>query len=35
MNKLDYYTRQKYAWDDKEILDIRNEYEVKEMTISN
>ncbi len=34
MNRLDYYNRQKEAWDDKEIQDIRTEYEINEMTIS-
>lgn len=34
MNKLDYYNRQKEAWDEKELCDIKNEYETKELTIS-
>lgn len=34
MNLLEYYTRQKEIWSDKEIQDIRNEYETNEMTIS-
>lgn len=34
MNKLEYYNRQKEEWDDKEIQNLRNEYEKKEMTIS-
>ena len=35
MNELDYYNRQKEGWDDKEIQDIRIEYETKEMTVSD
>lgn len=34
MNKLDYYNRQKEVWDDKELCDIKNEYETKELSIS-
>ena len=34
MNGLEYYTRQKEDWDDKELHDVRSEYEAKEMTIS-
>jgi isopenicillin N synthase-like dioxygenase len=34
MNKLDYYNRQKEMWDEKELSDIKNEYETKELTIS-
>jgi len=34
MNTLEYYNRQKEAWDDKEIEDVKTEYEEKEMTIS-
>lgn len=34
MNKLDYYNRQKEAWDDREFQDVRDEYEIKEMTVS-
>jgi hypothetical protein len=34
MNKLEYYNRQKELWDDKEIQDVRMEYETNEMTIS-
>jgi hypothetical protein len=34
MNGLEYYNRQKENWTDKELQDIRNEYETNEMTIS-
>ena len=34
MNKLDQYNRQKEAWDEKELCDIKNEYETKELSIS-
>lgn len=34
MNRLEYYNRQKEIWSDKELQDIRIEYEEKEMTIS-
>lgn len=34
MNRLEYYSRQKELWDDKEIEDVRMEYETNEMTIS-
>jgi hypothetical protein len=34
MNTLEYYNRQNARWDDKEIEDIKFEYETKEMTIS-
>lgn len=34
MNKLDYYNRQKDVWDEKELYDIKIEYETKELTIS-
>ncbi|NBO71815.1 MAG: hypothetical protein EBU66_14310 [Bacteroidetes bacterium] len=34
MNGLEYYNRQKEDWGDKELHDIRTEYETKEMTIS-
>jgi len=34
MNKLEYYNRQKDAWDEKELCDIKNEYEIRELTIS-
>lgn len=34
MNKLDYYNRQKEVWDEKELCDIKNEYETSELTIS-
>lgn len=34
MNGLEYYNRQKEDWSDKELLDIRTEYETHEMTIS-
>ena len=34
MNKLEYYNRQKDDWSDKELEDIRTEYETQEMTIS-
>lgn len=34
MNKLDYYNRQKDMWDEKELCDIKNEYETRELTIS-
>ena len=34
MNELQYYNRQKEKWDDKEISNLRAEYEMKEMTIS-
>jgi len=34
MNGLEYYNRQKEDWGDKELQDIRTEYEIQEMTIS-
>jgi hypothetical protein len=34
MNRLEYYNRQKEGWSDKELQDVRTEYEVNEMTIS-
>jgi uncharacterized 2Fe-2S/4Fe-4S cluster protein (DUF4445 family) len=34
MNTLDYYNRQKYAWDAKEVEDLISEYNIKQMTIS-
>jgi hypothetical protein len=34
MNRLEYYNRQKDNWGDKELQDIRTEYEINEMTIS-
>ena len=34
MNPLHYYNRQKEYWGDKELQEIRNEYEANEMTIS-
>ena len=34
MNRLDYYNRQKDAWDDNEIQNLRTEYETNEMTIA-
>ena len=34
MNKLEYYNRQKEDWNDKELHDIRIEYFISEMTIS-
>ena len=34
MNGLDYYNRQKEDWSDKELQNIRTEYETQEMTIS-
>jgi len=34
MNGLDYYNRQKEDWSDKELQDVRTEYETNEMTIS-
>ena len=34
MNSLEYYNRQKEVWNENELCDIRNEYDVKEMTIS-
>ena len=34
MNELHYYNREKKAWDEKELCDIKNEYETKELTIS-
>jgi len=34
MNTLDYYNRQKEVWDEKELCDIKNEYETKELSIS-
>ena len=34
MNKLEYYDRQKEAWDDKELEYLKSYYETKEMTIS-
>ena len=34
MNSLEYYNRQKEDWSDKELQDIRTEYEINEMTVS-
>jgi len=34
MNGLEYYNRQKEDWSDKEVQNIRTEYEIQEMTIS-
>lgn len=34
MNKLQYYNRQKEAWNDKELEYLKSYYETKEMTIS-
>jgi hypothetical protein len=34
MNGLEYYNRLKEDWSDKELQDIRTEYETQEMTIS-
>jgi len=34
MNKLEYYNRQKEEWTYKENQDVKNEYQTKEMTIS-
>jgi len=34
MNKLAYYNRQNEPWNDKEVEDIKIEYETKRMTIS-
>jgi hypothetical protein len=34
MNKLEYYKRQKVGWDNKELQDIRMEYETKGLNIS-
>ena len=34
MNGLEYYNRQNENWSDKELQDIRTEYETNEMTIS-
>ena len=34
MNGLEYYNREKEDWSDKEVQDIRTEYETNEMTIS-
>lgn len=34
MNKLSYYNRQRDVWNDMELCDIKNEYEIKELTIS-
>ena len=34
MNGLEYYNRQKDDWSNKELQDIRTEYETQEMTIS-
>lgn len=34
MNRLVYYNRQKEYWSEKELQDIRTEYETNEMTIS-
>ena len=34
MNGLEYYNRQKEDWSDKELQNIRTEYETQEMTIS-
>lgn len=33
MNSFDYYIRQKDIWDEKELCDIKTEYEEKELTI--
>ena len=34
MNGLEYYNRQKEYWGDKELQNIRTEYEINKMTIS-
>ena len=34
MNSLEYYNRQKDSWEDNEIQQLKSEYEIKEMTIS-
>jgi hypothetical protein len=34
MNKLEYYTRQKDSWADSELQNLKKEYEISEMTIS-
>jgi hypothetical protein len=34
MNEPEYYNRQKAIWYDNELQDIKNEYEIKKMTIS-
>jgi hypothetical protein len=34
MNTLDYYNRQKEVWEDKEIQELKNEYENNKLTIS-
>jgi hypothetical protein len=34
MNSVEYYNRQKESWSDNETQDIRTEYEIKEMTVS-
>ena len=34
MNTVEYYDRQKEFWGDNEVQEIRTEYQVKEMTIS-
>ena len=34
MNRLEYYTRQKDSWNESEIQQIRNEYEIQNLTIS-
>ncbi len=34
MNKLEYYTRKKDPWNNKEIEDIKREYDLNTMTIS-
>jgi hypothetical protein len=34
MNSLEYYNRQKESWEDNEIQQLKSEYEIKEMTIS-
>jgi hypothetical protein len=34
MNRLEYYNRQSENWSEKEVQNIRSEYETKEMTIS-
>ena len=34
MNKLEYYQRQKEPWGEKELTELKNEYEGKKMNIS-
>jgi hypothetical protein len=34
MNKLEYYSRQKDSWGEEELSQLKEEYETKEMTVS-